>query len=323
MFFGIFVGVQGNGKSTTYGFALSADETIASFRFIFDTFKDKVGTPRLLFTDADVAMQAAAKASFPTTQHLWCQWHVVMAAAKKVPGSKAFQSRLWHIMFLEHPAAVTDALNDLKTDFPSAAPYIVSYLARTAPMWSSAYRHHQFCAAISSTQRGESINASTKAHGFKGAHDLASFPAQTRDYVNCQQKESDEYDAKERNVLESDSDVLKALRTDGLLSPFAVPLFRQEFGHVQRLAIPRLLSEVAMPLTCPLDAGAADELKNASGLCEVGNRPDQALLALTDDELVQLAASGAEAADEKLAALLTEVYSGFSCDLYLLSLGCF
>lgn len=320
--FGIFAGVQGNGRSTTYGFSLSADETICSFQFIFNSFKGLMGEPSVLFTDADVAMQSAARACFPGAKHLWCQWHCVMAASKHRPGDPSFRGRLWNLMHLEHPALVWEALEKLKSEYPTAAPYITTYLSRNIRMWSSAFRHDVFCAAMSSTQRGESLNALTKLRGLTGAHSLATFPQHSRDIVTEQKKLSDEYGDANRTGFGSDRLFLRELQLQGL-SQFALNLLCTEVSQVEQYSA-IALCEFTFPSDIGIDAAAVNDLipKRADGEDPVVSAGIVAMDDAESAELERLACTDTDRADDYLEGLRFRVRTtGGSLMIYLRLLG--
>lgn len=318
MFFGIFSGVDRHGHTIPLGFALSSEETIVSFRWLFSQFSRFAGTPRVIFTDADPGMQAAIICEFPETLHLWCQWHVVQNAAKRVPANPKFVGLLWNLLSLQHPAEVDAALQRLQREFPSAQRYIDSYLSKTKEKWSAAYRHHEFCASVLSTQRSESVNAGTKAAGLTGARPLQEFPSMTQDFVLYRAKMNAERAG--RKIYVSETPFLAACYHIGL-SSFALELQQQEARQCLEYTVAEMTAESSLVLDTVVEAG--ERAADAGGFDSLNTsvsdfQEDTDIPAPLPDSIVQLARNTSEVADNELGALVLEVRS-----LRLWSLVCF
>ncbi|XP_024160521.1 protein FAR1-RELATED SEQUENCE 5-like [Rosa chinensis] len=90
--FASFVGVNLQHKQTVvFGAALLYDETIESFKWLFETFLGAMSgkQPKTIHTDQSVAMAGAIVEVFPVTYHTLCVWHIYQNAAKRL--SHVFQ----------------------------------------------------------------------------------------------------------------------------------------------------------------------------------------------------------------------------------------
>ncbi|KAG0526280.1 hypothetical protein BDA96_06G132500 [Sorghum bicolor] len=76
--FAPFVGVTGHGHTCFFGCAFICDETIDTFKWVFESFIEAMGGkhPTTIITDQDAAMKAAIEQTFPNTKHRNCLFHI-------------------------------------------------------------------------------------------------------------------------------------------------------------------------------------------------------------------------------------------------------
>jgi hypothetical protein len=76
--FAPFVGVTGHGHSCLFGCAFICDQTIDTFKWIFQAFTESMGGkhPATIITDQDSAMKAAIEQMFPNTIHRNYLFHI-------------------------------------------------------------------------------------------------------------------------------------------------------------------------------------------------------------------------------------------------------
>ncbi|KAI9195127.1 hypothetical protein LWI28_011980 [Acer negundo] len=93
----LFIGVNHHIQPTLLGCALIADETVYTFVWLFQTWFIAMGerAPRVILTDQNDAVKAAAAAVFPDTHHCFSLWHVL----EKIPRHLEYLS-LWHDSFM-------------------------------------------------------------------------------------------------------------------------------------------------------------------------------------------------------------------------------
>ncbi|KAK2428515.1 hypothetical protein QL285_027031 [Trifolium repens] len=74
------------GKTVIFGASLLYDETISSFRWLFETFLKAMGgvKPKTILTDQDAAMAKAFSLVMPETFHGLCTWHIRQNALRHV-----------------------------------------------------------------------------------------------------------------------------------------------------------------------------------------------------------------------------------------------
>jgi hypothetical protein len=77
-----FVGVNHHWKNVMFGCAFFLDETIDSFKWLFNSFLESIGnrSPVTIFTEQDQAMSNAIKKVFLDTHHRLCLWHIAKNA---------------------------------------------------------------------------------------------------------------------------------------------------------------------------------------------------------------------------------------------------
>jgi hypothetical protein len=76
--FAPFVGVTGHGHTCLFACAFICDETIETFKWLFEAFLESIGGkhPAIIIIDQDAAMKAAIEEMFPDTNHRNCLFHI-------------------------------------------------------------------------------------------------------------------------------------------------------------------------------------------------------------------------------------------------------
>ena len=74
----MFSGLNHHREIVIFGAALLYDETVASFKWLFEIFLKAHGEkkPQTMFTDQDQAMARALREVMPETYHGLCTWHL-------------------------------------------------------------------------------------------------------------------------------------------------------------------------------------------------------------------------------------------------------
>ncbi|PIN00367.1 hypothetical protein CDL12_27133 [Handroanthus impetiginosus] len=159
----MFCGVDNHFKTCVFGAAILYNETVESYRWLLQKFKEAVGSaPLCVLTDQDAAMRAAIKFEYPEAKHRICSWHLERNALRNV-GKRRFVADFgdlittnynvddfeiaWQNLVQKHDVAnhpwVLDVYNDKES-------------------WSEAHCRGYFMAMMTSTQRAESMNSYLK-----------------------------------------------------------------------------------------------------------------------------------------------------------------
>jgi len=84
--FAPIVGINGNGKSIVFGWALLEDQKATTFKWLLGTFIKVMGGKELgvIITDQDAAMKKAIAELFPSVVHRNCFWHIMRNARENL-----------------------------------------------------------------------------------------------------------------------------------------------------------------------------------------------------------------------------------------------
>ena len=75
--------IDNNYKTRIVACAIIEDETLDTYRWIFDTILTETGfSPGVIFTDSDPSMIRSIKEVYPSTQHLLCIFHIDLNSKK-------------------------------------------------------------------------------------------------------------------------------------------------------------------------------------------------------------------------------------------------
>ncbi|XP_010236728.1 protein FAR1-RELATED SEQUENCE 5 [Brachypodium distachyon] len=164
--FSPFVGITGHGSNCLFGCSILENETIETFKWLFETFLHRMHGkhPVSIITDQDVAMKQAIPLVFKNVTHRNCLWHIKKKAEERC--AKAFATkRNLHEEF-------NDILNNTltKEEFEELGPqmivkYGVEDIKYLQDMWLDrrrfvpVYYKNVFFPFINSTTRSEGTNA--------------------------------------------------------------------------------------------------------------------------------------------------------------------
>jgi hypothetical protein len=192
--------------------------------------------PSVLFTDRDVAMQAAISATLPTTHHLWCIWHVLRSIMKNIQGSVTSWAEFSAVFWECQRASSSRQFQTLWTNLLSSLPeqpkkYLTDYFATDVDKWANYARLSLPTRGMQSTQGVESMNAKVKGvvSKYSDAVDLAH---QLTKIVSRQQATKQREDMKttiDHDPIEDDGmiNLLRELAVN--CSPFCASQAKTEF----------------------------------------------------------------------------------------------
>ncbi|CAB4398453.1 unnamed protein product [Rhizophagus irregularis] len=157
--------IDNNYKTRIVVNAIIEDETLDTYRWIFDTILTETGVyPRVIFTDSDPSMIHSIKEIYPNTQHLLCIFHIDLNLRKKLKGKLGSQFEEFHHKFYVCRNSLCDEelfeckWNQLVNQYPAAAKYLSESLYVKKESWAIPWVYKQFTTGAQSTQRIESIN---------------------------------------------------------------------------------------------------------------------------------------------------------------------
>ena len=165
--FGVFCTVNRHGHTVLTASCLSFKEGTADYEWAYEQYQRAVGiAPTVVFTDADPGATAAVGSVWPKSFHGWCLWHIYVNIQKNL-GSRLgsdmrnFLQQFRHVQRQLTRNLFDNAYQQLKQDFPAAAPYLDNALTPHVQNWA-AWALQTFTAGGETTQRGEGLNRHLK-----------------------------------------------------------------------------------------------------------------------------------------------------------------
>jgi len=156
--------IDNNFKTRIVACAIIEDETLDTYRWIFDTILTETGVyPGVIFTDSDPSMIRAIKEIYPNTQHLLCIFHIDLNLRKKLKGKLGKQfEEFCHKFYICRNSLCEELFecrwNQLVNQYSVAAKYLTETLYAKKESWGIPWIRKRFTAGVQSTQRIESIN---------------------------------------------------------------------------------------------------------------------------------------------------------------------
>ncbi|EXX66861.1 hypothetical protein RirG_119720 [Rhizophagus irregularis DAOM 197198w] len=156
--------VDNNYKSRIIASAIIDDETLDTYRWLFDTILTETGiSPGVIFTDSDPSMIRAIKEIYPNTHHMLCIFHIDLNLRKKLKGKLGNKFEEFRHKFYTCRNSLCEDLfefrwNQLINQYPASAKYLSDTLYVNKKSWAIPWIHKRFTTGAQSTQRIESIN---------------------------------------------------------------------------------------------------------------------------------------------------------------------
>ncbi|XP_043717617.1 protein FAR1-RELATED SEQUENCE 5-like [Telopea speciosissima] len=205
--FGIFTGFNHYRGATIFGAALLYDETVPSFKWLFETFLETHGQkkPKTIFTNQDAAMSRAIAEVLPETWHGLCTWHLMQNGIKHLGnlmkhGSSFLKDLNKCIFQYENEEEFENAWKILLDDYQLGNNSWLARIYSIKHKWACCYMKYTFTLGVRSTQLSESINSDLKDY-LRPTLDLVRFFKQFERVV--EDKRANELKAKfeARNTL--------------------------------------------------------------------------------------------------------------------------
>ncbi len=181
--FAPFVGVTGHGSICIFACAFLGDETMKTFKWVFEAFLTAMGGkhPETIITDQDLAMKSAIEKVFPDTKHTNCLFHIMKKWRERT--GNTFSEKKNKDLYNEFYDIVHNCLT--RVEFETLWPQMIEkyglqnikYLQtmwRTRENYIPLYFKLDFCPFIHSTALSEVTNARFK-RGVGPTHSVMSF----------------------------------------------------------------------------------------------------------------------------------------------------
>lgn len=160
----LFCIIDNFNRTRIAGMGLVSDESEDSYRWILQMHKESNGVaPSVVFTDADVALDAAISKVFPESLHLWCIWHMHVNIAKQTAMILGDRFQDFKSDFDKCRCSVTvdsfkESFDLLCRSYPSVFSYVSGYLGAHSDRWAKCYQYFVFTCCIETSSRNESQN---------------------------------------------------------------------------------------------------------------------------------------------------------------------
>ncbi|GKV07865.1 hypothetical protein SLEP1_g19575 [Rubroshorea leprosula] len=231
-----FIGVNHHKQMVIFGAALLYDETVDSFKWLFQTFLEAMSgkKPKTILSDEDAVLAEAIHSVIPEISHRVCVWHVYQSALKQLSHT-----------FLGSPSFVND-LSSCFFDYEEEEGFIAAWkvmldvhclwenewlhkMFENREQWAIAYRRDIFCADIKSAQLCEGFIANLRKHQ-KPDLDILSFFKHLGKVLNdWHYKELEANYEMNQHMPRLMGDVILLKRARDVYTPTIFDLFQQEY----------------------------------------------------------------------------------------------
>nr|XP_010923743.1 protein FAR1-RELATED SEQUENCE 5 isoform X1 [Elaeis guineensis] len=177
----LFFGVNHHKQITIFGSALLYDETVESFKWLFETFKTAMcrKQPRTVLTERCAAVCDAIAAIWPGMMHRLCLWQIHQDAMKNLShvfeGSENFALDFSRCLYdCEDEEEFVSAWETMLEQYDLKDNEWLQKLYEERDKCALVYAREIFCADIANTLRNENLNSTLKEY-LKLETDLLSF----------------------------------------------------------------------------------------------------------------------------------------------------
>lgn len=177
----LFLGVNHHKQVSIFGAALLYDESVESFKWLFDTFKIATDgkQPKTILTDQSMAASVAIRAAWPGTVYCLCPWQMYQNTVKQLnhifQGSKTFAKDLSRCFYdYEEEESFLLGWRTMVEKYDLRNNEWLHKLFEDRDKWASAYNQHVFTADIKSSLQSENVSNVLKKY-LSPQFDLLSF----------------------------------------------------------------------------------------------------------------------------------------------------
>ncbi|XP_020093146.1 protein FAR1-RELATED SEQUENCE 4-like isoform X2 [Ananas comosus] len=182
--FALFIGVNHHKQTIVFGTALLYDETVESFKWLFETFKNAMGgkQPKTILSDQSTAIAEAIGAVWPGSAHRLCVWHIYQNATKHLnhifESSESFAHDFSKLLYdFEEEEEFVLAWESLAEKYDLKNNEWFCQLNEEREKWALVYGRETFCADIESILQRENMQILLKEY-LKPEIDIPSFVKQ-------------------------------------------------------------------------------------------------------------------------------------------------
>ncbi|XP_042509164.1 protein FAR1-RELATED SEQUENCE 5-like [Macadamia integrifolia] len=179
--FGLFAGFNHYRGCTVFEATLLYDETLESFKWLFEVFTKAYGgkKPITIFTDQDKAMARALKEMWPQTWHILCTWHLMQNGITHLghmmkDGSKFLIALKKCIYQYDVEDEFETTWYNLLNEYDVKDNAWLQRIYGLKSQWTKCYMKNTFIIGIRSTQLSESLNSDLKDY-LKSTLDVVQF----------------------------------------------------------------------------------------------------------------------------------------------------
>jgi len=169
--FAPFIGVNHHKQAIIFGQALLYDETMESFRWLLEAFRNAMcgKQAQVILTDRSEAISNAIAAVWPGTAHRLCVWQLYNNASKQLnfifQSSTTFAKDFSRCLYeIEEEEQFLTEWKSLLEKYDLSSNAWLAKIYEDKEKWSLAYGRQTFSADIKSTQIKESMNPALKEH---------------------------------------------------------------------------------------------------------------------------------------------------------------
>ncbi|KAL5787412.1 hypothetical protein ACOSP7_004361 [Xanthoceras sorbifolium] len=144
--FAPLIRVNHHGQSIVFACAFLGDETIDSFLWLFDQFKEAMpgSAPKMIIIDQDPAMTKVIAQVFPNTYHRFCIWHIL----------NKFSEKLNAVIYRDHYSKWLELIENCKLHENGWFQSLYEIRSK----WVPVFVNHIFSTGMSSSQRAKSCH---------------------------------------------------------------------------------------------------------------------------------------------------------------------
>ncbi|XP_043717844.1 protein FAR1-RELATED SEQUENCE 5-like [Telopea speciosissima] len=238
--FGIFVGFNHHRGAIIFGAALLYDETVESFKWLFEAFAEAHGQkkPITIFTDQDAAMAKALNEVWPETWHGLCTWHIVQNCIKHLGDLMKEDSHFLRdlkkcIFQYEEEIQFEDGWQILLRNYGIENNSWLQCIYELKYKWAKCYMKNTFTLGMQSTQFSESLNSDMKDY-LKSTLDIVQFFKHFERVVDAKRTNELKVEFDSRNKLPRIVNVMSPVikQAGEVYTPLIFELFQEQMDWV-------------------------------------------------------------------------------------------
>lgn len=233
--FASFIGVNHHKQAVIFGAALLYDESLESFKWLFETFKSVMcgKQPKTFFSDQCTEIADAIAAVWPGTNYLPCVWHIFQNATKElnyvIQASETFMPDFCHCVYdCEVEEEFLSAWEVMLEKYDLKENEWLAKLYNKKEKWALVY-NRVFSADIQNTLRNESLNSMLKKC-LSSEVDLLRLFEKYKQLVDERRYEEQQADYDATQVMLKIPPSRLMWQAANIYTPAVFEIFRAEFG---------------------------------------------------------------------------------------------